>query len=64
MQKAFAQTDSIDIKLQTILAEKNAAIRIDSSNNLMYGATAKLVEKSKKIRLVSAKKTIGELEKK
>jgi hypothetical protein len=63
MQKAFAQTDSIDIKLQTILAEKNAAIRIDSSNNLIYGATAKLVQKNKKIRLAAAKKTIEELEK-
>jgi hypothetical protein len=42
MQNAFAQTDSIDIKLQPILAEKNAAIRIDSSNNLIYGGYGKV----------------------
>jgi hypothetical protein len=42
MQNAFVQTDSIDIKLQTILAEKSAAIRIDSSNNLIYGGYGKV----------------------
>ena len=36
MQTAFAQTDSIDTKLQTILAEKNEETRMDRLYNYFY----------------------------
>ena len=36
MQTAFAQADSIDTKLQTILAEKNEETRMDSLYNYFY----------------------------